>query len=229
MGFRGTALVACALFGVGSLAVTAEAAQPERRQASSVRTQQASASHRVATHEGSGGLSCVPYVRQVTGMQVTGNGWEWWGNAAGSYARGHRPEPGSVLAFRSTGNMRYGHVAVVSEVLGSRHVLIDHANWAGPGIRRGTVTHGVHVVDVSPANDWTDVRVQVGRGQEDFGRSYPTYGFIYNRPDNTQWAAQGPASAEPGQIGYEEVADASGPEEQGPRAGRRSGTRHAGR
>src|SRR5690349_9131567 len=118
MGFRGTALVACALIGVGSLAVTAEAAQPNRRQASSAGAHQASYSHRGAardaTQEGSGGLSCVPYVRQVTGMQVTGNGWEWWGNAAGSYARGHRPEPGSVLAFRSTGNMRYGHVAVVS-------------------------------------------------------------------------------------------------------------------
>ncbi len=167
-----------------------------------------------------GGISCVPYARQATGMAISGNGWQWWGNAAGSYARGHRPESGSVLAFRSSGNMRHGHVAVVSRVVAPRHVLIDHANWGGPGIRRGSVMQDVHVIDVSEANDWTDVRVQIGRDAQSFGRSYPTYGFIYNRPDSGRYLAQGEAR----QVGYEEVADAGEPM-NAPRAGQRSSTR----
>ena len=60
-----------------------------------------------------GSISCVPYARMVTGMDVSGNGGTWWNNAAGTYQRGSRPEAGSVLVFRSSGGMRSGHVAVV--------------------------------------------------------------------------------------------------------------------
>jgi hypothetical protein len=149
-----------------------------------------------------GSISCVPYVRQVTGMDITGNAHTWWGNAAGSYARGARPERGAVMAFRSSGGMRLGHVAVVSRIVSAREVLIDHANWEGPGIRKGTVIRGASVVDVSDRNDWSAVRVQVGRDDEAYGRVYPTYGFIYNRPDNGQRMM----TASTG--GFEEVAEA---------------------
>jgi surface antigen len=132
----------------------------------------------------SASISCVPYVRSVTGMDISGNAHTWWSNAAGSYARGHRPERGAVLSFRSSGGMRLGHVAVVSRVVNSREVLIDHANWEGPGIRKGTVIRGASVVDVSDRNDWSAVRVQVGRDDNAYGRVYPVNGFIYNRPDN---------------------------------------------
>ncbi|MBL6077565.1 CHAP domain-containing protein [Belnapia sp. T18] len=132
----------------------------------------------------SGGISCVPYARAVTGMQVSGNGGDWWSNAAGLYDRGQRPEPGSVMAFRATGGMSRGHVAVVRRVVAPREVRIDHANWGGPGIRRGTVMQDVSVIDVSDRNDWSEVRVQSGRDDSAFGRVYPTYGFIYNRPDD---------------------------------------------
>ncbi|WP_431269637.1 CHAP domain-containing protein [Dankookia sp. P2] len=141
------------------------------------------APRRYATVSGwSGGISCVPYARSVTGMAISGNGGDWWYNAAGTYRRGNQPEPGSVMAFRSTGGMSRGHVAVVSRVLNERQVLIDHANWGGPGIRKGSVMHNVSVVDVSDNNDWTAVRVQVGHDDVAYGRTYPTYGFIYNRP-----------------------------------------------
>jgi hypothetical protein len=130
----------------------------------------------------SAGLSCVPFVRMATGMQISGDARLWWDNAAGSYARGNAPERGSVLAFKSSGGMRRGHVAVVSRVLNDRMILIDHSNWAGPGIRRGTVMRGVTVIDVSDRNDWTAVRVQVGWNDDNFGRVYPAHGFIYNRP-----------------------------------------------
>lgn len=157
-----------------------------------------------AASQASGGLSCVPYARMATGMAVFGNGWQWWDNAAGLYSRGRRPEAGSVLAFRSSGSMSRGHVAVVSRLVGPRHLLIDHANWAGPGIRRGTVMRDVSVVDVSPENDWTAVRVQVGHDPGTFGRTYPTYGFIYNRPDpETAYAGLGRRRS----VAFEQVAE----------------------
>lgn len=110
-------------------------------------------------------------------MAVAGNAWQWWGNSAGIYARGERPEAGSILNFRANGRMRMGHVAVVTRVVNAREVLIEHANWAGGGISRD-----VAVVDVSEANNWSAVRVELGRGGV-YGSVYPTYGFIYNRPD----------------------------------------------
>lgn len=127
------------------------------------------------------GISCVPYARQVTGMQIAGNAWQWWDNAAGTYARGNRPETGAVLNFRANGRMHLGHVAVVSRVVNEREVIIDQANWPTGG-GYGGISHDVAVVDVSEANDWSAVRVELGRGGT-FGSVYPTYGFIYNRPD----------------------------------------------
>ena len=139
---------------------------------------------RIAFSTPLGGISCVPYARQATGIAIRGNGGEWWHNAAGRYARGHRPEPGAIMAFSPTSQMPLGHVAVVQEVLSPRKVLIHHANWGGPGISRGSIMAGVSVVDVSLRNDWSSVRVQVGQYQESFGSIYPIQGFIYDRPDN---------------------------------------------
>jgi surface antigen len=127
------------------------------------------------------GISCVPYARQVSGIEVVGNAWQWWENAAGLYARGDRPEAGSVLNFRSNGRMRLGHVAVVTRVVNAREVMVDHANWTTGG-RRGAISRNVAVVDVSEANNWSAVRVELDRDGT-FGSVYPTYGFIYNRPD----------------------------------------------
>jgi hypothetical protein len=127
------------------------------------------------------GISCVPYAREVSGIEVAGNAWQWWDNAEGRYARGDLPEAGSVLNFRANGRMRLGHVAVVSRVVNPREIMVDHANWPGGG-GRGGISRDVAVVDVSEANNWSAVRVELGRGGE-FGSIYPTYGFIYDRPD----------------------------------------------
>jgi len=156
-----------------------------------------------------GGLSCVPYARMVTGVEVSGNGGTWWHNAAGLYQRGHRPEPGSILVFRASGGMRSGHVAVVERQISPREITVHHANWEGPGIRKGTVTRNIAVVDVSEANDWTAVRVQVGYNAGTFGRVYPTYGFIFNRPDDTA-APRGPIMVRGGRD-LDEVAEAPVP------------------
>ena len=132
---------------------------------------------------GGGGLQCVTFARSDTGIELSGNANTWWDHAAGVYARGSRPEPGSVLNFRANGSMRMGHVAVVTQVVNSRTVQIDQANWAGPGATPGGVSRDISVVDVSPANDWSAVRVGLGHSG-DFGSIYPTFGFIYNRPDD---------------------------------------------
>lgn len=206
---QGTALALCVLFGSMAVPLPAgatarngqtEAAahtaparqhQPATEAPGASASRRGSAKRQVAASSGAvAGLSCVPFARMVTGMEVRGNGGTWWYNAAGVYARGQRPEPGSVMVFRASGGMARGHVAVVSRVLGPRNVLVDHANWAGPGIRRGSVMRNVSVIDVSEHNDWTAVRVQVGHDPSSYGRIYPTYGFIYNRPDTaTAYAA----------------------------------------
>jgi hypothetical protein len=100
-------------------------------------------------------LQCVTYARSVSDVQLFGNARTWWDQAAGTYARGHRPRAGAVLAFRATGAMPMGHVAVVSKVLDSRRVLLNHANWSRPGM----VEREALAVDVSEAGDWSKVRV----------------------------------------------------------------------
>ena len=125
-----------------------------------------------------GGLQCVPFARENSGIELAGNAALWWSAAVGTYERGSRPEVGSILNFRANGRMRSGHVAVVSNVDNARTVEVDQANWAN----HGEVTRNVTVVDVSPENDWSAVRVQLGQG-DTFGSIYPTYGFIYDRPD----------------------------------------------
>jgi hypothetical protein len=150
------------------------------------------------------GLSCVPFARLATGMDISGNGGQWWYNAAGRFARGQQPERGAILSFPGSGGMRSGHVAVVSRVVNSRTIEVDHANWGGPGLRRGQVLRGAVVIDVSDRNDWTAVRHQVGFDRDTFGRTYPTHGFIYNRPAGTRTLV-----AEAGR--FEEVAEATSP------------------
>lgn len=119
---------------------------------------------------------CAPFAREVSGIQIRGNANTWWGQAAGRYERGHTPKVGSVLSFQATRRMRVGHVAMVSQVVSDREVLLTHANWS----RRGGVERNVRAVDVSPAGDWSMVKVwyapQGGLGTS----SYPTNGFIYS-------------------------------------------------
>jgi surface antigen len=132
------------------------------------------------------GLQCVPYAREVSHINLSGNAFLWWAKAAGRYARGNTPVEGAVLNFRAIGRMPLGHVAVVTSVLDSRTILVTQANWV-----RGTITNDVTMQDVSPDNDWSQVQVELGDSSK-WGAAYPTYGFIYNRPDTgTVIAANG--------------------------------------
>jgi surface antigen len=127
-------------------------------------------------------LQCVPYARQVSGIQIHGDAWTWWDQAADRYERGFRPRVGAVMAFKPHGNMRLGHVAAVSRIVNSRTVLLRHANWSLINGRRGQIEDNVRAIDVSPDNDWSEVRVWFDPIQAIGGTSWPIQGFIYNRP-----------------------------------------------
>ncbi|MDF2494076.1 CHAP domain-containing protein [Sphingomonas sp.] len=118
---------------------------------------------------------CAPYAREISGIKIHGNANTWWGQAAGRYERGNAPKVGAVLSFQPTRRMRVGHVAMVSQVVSDREVRLTHANWS----RRGQIERDVRAIDVSPAGDWSMVKVWYapngGLGTSD----YPTNGFIY--------------------------------------------------
>ena len=141
---------------------------------------------RVVSGGGSGQLppylQCVPYARQVSGIQIYGDARTWWSQAANRYQRGNRPRVGAVMAFKPHGNMRLGHVAAVSRVVNSRTVLLRHANWSPINGRRGQIEDDVRAIDVSLDNDWSEVRVWFDPIQDLGGTHWPVQGFIYNRP-----------------------------------------------
>ncbi|MFW2350833.1 CHAP domain-containing protein [Qipengyuania sp.] len=124
-------------------------------------------------------LQCVPYAREVSGIQLYGDAYTWWEQAQGRYATGRTPQVGAVMAFRQTQNMPLGHVATVSRILDSRRVLLDHANWSPIDGRRGQIEKGVLAIDVSPANDWSEVRVWYAPLGKVGTTAWPVSGFIY--------------------------------------------------
>lgn len=122
-------------------------------------------------------LQCVPYARQVSGIEIYGDAVTWWDQAQDRYKRGSKPKKGAVLAFRANGPMALGHVAVVSKVLDDREILVRHANWSSPGL----IEEDVRVVDVSDEGDWSQVRVWFSPNGQMGARTNPTFGFIYGR------------------------------------------------
>lgn len=122
---------------------------------------------------------CAPFAREFSGIQLFGNAATWWSQAEGRYERGVTPRVGAVLSFQATSHMRAGHVAVVSEVVGERIIRVTHANWSPINGRRGQVEQNVEVVDVSPANDWSQVRVWYAPLGNLGNSAYPANGFIY--------------------------------------------------
>lgn len=137
-------------------------------------------------------LQCAPFARAISGIQLFGRAASWWSEAVGRYARGNLPQVGAILSFRSSRGMPAGHVAVVSQVVSAREVLLTHANWS----YRGGVERNVRAVDVSPGGDWSMVRVwygpQGGLGQ----RPNPANGFIYPSAAGAAQAGNAAASAQ---------------------------------
>lgn len=142
-----------------------------------------------AVHRLSARLQCVPYAREESGVTLRGNASTWWQQARGMYVRAKKPDSGSVMVMRGYRNPGRGHVAVVREVLSDRSIIVDHANW----LNSGEVTLNVPIVDVSPRNDWTQVRVWHIPTQSWGVRVYNVQGFIIPK-------AAGPSGGAPSMI-----------------------------
>jgi surface antigen len=118
---------------------------------------------------------CVPFARLISGVQIWGDAYTWWDQAQGKYPRSSSPAEGSVLVLKGWNEDRRGHVAVVKAILSSRVIRVDHANW----LHGEEVSLDVPVIDVSPYNDWTQVRVWHVPGMYWGGRIYTAQGFIH--------------------------------------------------
>ena len=153
-----------------------------------------------AVAQSSAYLQCVPYARELSGIQIYGDARTWWDQANGSYARGTRPQKGAVMVFKPHRNMRLGHVAYVSEVIDSRTVRLTHANWSEINGKRGQIERNVPAIDVSPNNDWSQVRVWYHPIQAPGRTHWPLHGFIYPeakpRLDQAMPRVRGPVRAQ---------------------------------
>lgn len=122
-------------------------------------------------------LECVIYARRISGISIRGDARTWWDQARNRFDRGQRPELGAVLAFKPAYKSS-GHVAVVTDVLAPRLVLVNHADW----LNRGRIHENTPVEDISKNGDWSAVRVWHTPSHSWGRRTYPTHGFIYARP-----------------------------------------------
>ncbi len=122
---------------------------------------------------------CVPFARQASGIRIFGDAWTWWDQADGRYDRGSRPRAGAVIVFPRSARLPLGHVAVVSRVVEKRVVLLTHANWSRLNGARGHAEQDVTLFDVSPGNDWSQVKVWFRDTDGLGGTVYPVAGFIY--------------------------------------------------
>ncbi|MBV8979082.1 MAG: CHAP domain-containing protein [Alphaproteobacteria bacterium] len=100
-------------------------------------------------------LSCVPFARAHSGIDIRGDAYTWWDQAAGRYPRGPRPAAGAVMVLAGYSGSNRAHVAVVRRIVSRREIRIDHANW----LNNGAIFLDDPVADISADNDWSQVLV----------------------------------------------------------------------
>src|ERR1700743_3412818 len=130
-------------------------------------------------------LQCVVYARARTGIAIKGDAADWWERAAGKYSRGKDPILGSILVLTGYAGPHRSHLAVVTAMASDRETRLDHANWFDDG----TILRNDPVIDVSPDNDWSEVRVYNPRTEALGGKTYLVQGFIGPGRDAPQLAA----------------------------------------
>ena len=118
-------------------------------------------------------IECAPFARELSGVRLGGAAADWWYEADGRYERSEAPSVGSVLVLRRSDRLPSGHVAVVSQVVGRREILVTQANWV-----HHRVSEDQPVIDVSAGNDWSLVRVWWPPVRQMGVSDYPSYGFI---------------------------------------------------
>ena len=129
-------------------------------------------------------LQCVPFARNESGVNIRGDAYTWWDQAANRYERTSTPEEGAVLVLHGYNDPNRGHVAVVKEIVSPRMIIVDHANW----LNHGEITRDVPVRDVSPNNDWSQVQVWYVPTRQWGARNYEVQGFILNMLRDAQQA-----------------------------------------
>jgi hypothetical protein len=122
-------------------------------------------------------VECAPFARALTGIFLSGAAADWWRQSDGRYTRTQKPEIGSVLVFRRSGRLPSGHVAVVSQVLSRRQIMVTQANWV-----HHRITEDQPVIDISEGGDWSAVQVWWPPAEAMGTADYKTFGFI--RPDH---------------------------------------------
>ena len=123
-------------------------------------------------------IQCVPHARKVSGIEIYGDAHTWWRKAVGRFERGALPREGAVLVLSKTQRLKYGHLAVVKRIIDSRTIEVAHSNWGGDRTTRCVIYNNMPVKDVSPANDWSQLRFW-NYPSESFGSIYPASGCIY--------------------------------------------------
>ncbi|HEY0281148.1 MAG TPA: CHAP domain-containing protein [Rhizomicrobium sp.] len=138
-------------------------------------------------------LQCVPFARDHSQIALHGDAYTWWDQAAGRFARSTSPKPGAVMVLSGYAGPNRSHLAVVRELVDAREIRVDHANW----LNDGAIYIDDPVRDVSPGNDWSQVRIFNLRTRAWGGKTYPVQGFI--GPDGAEpqalRLAQNPPSA----------------------------------
>jgi hypothetical protein len=117
---------------------------------------------------------CVPFAREVSGIQIYGDAYTWWDQAAGRYNRERTPVLGALLVLAGYAGPKRAHLAHVTRIVSSREIRVDHANW----LNDGNLYLNSPVIDVSPNNDWSMVRVFNNRDGHLGVKNYNVQGFI---------------------------------------------------
>src|SRR3569833_700347 len=134
----------------------------------------------VATHQ-----ECVTYARGHSQVKIYGDAYTWWDKAAGVFARGPVPLEGAVMVLHNCAGTERAHLAVVRRLISPREIRIDHVNWFDVG----AIYVNDPVMDVSAANDWSQVRVWNIRDGNRGARIYPVKGFIGPDRSDAFWVA----------------------------------------
>jgi hypothetical protein len=129
---------------------------------------------RTGISEPSKPLQCVPYARNRSGIGIYGDAYTWWDQSQGKYAHSSAPLSRSVMMLVGYAGPNRAHLAYVSAIVSRREIRIDHANW----FNDGSVYRDDPVMDVSPDNDWSEVRVWNIRSNQWGTRTYLVRGFI---------------------------------------------------
>jgi hypothetical protein len=121
-----------------------------------------------------GGVQCVPYAREHSTVALHGDAYTWWDKASGVYRRSASPSEGAVIVIAGYAGSQRAHVAAVRRLVTPREIRIDHANW----LNDGAIYVNDPVVDVSPDNDWSQVKVWNIRSGTWGTKTYTVRGFI---------------------------------------------------